>query len=346
MIKVTTEINITMADIVQAFNQYRQLHNQEPDVNTRLSLPAEITINDTLSNIIKEYDFKQYDAKEYNTAFTELVSKGEGQQGSFIYDLTIFNRYSRPMLKYLEKTPVSTLQIGPGGSLGCEVLFSLIGVKEAYTLDPFPLLSFDLEIFMNSLQKLFQLLSHLEFITGGAYFEMPEYQTLDTGHYRVGDCCIRHFGNRTFEDTGFADEKIDFLFSHATFEHVRDPVKCIKEIKRILKPGGLTAHCIDLRDHRDFNRPLEFLRESEESWRFIMDDYCRFVPHGYMNRFRASEFRSVFESEGFEILEYIPEMRVDKEEIESVMQHFDERFRVQPVDDLAITTLFIVARKK
>ncbi len=39
----------------------------------------------------------------------------------------------------------------------------------------------------------------------------------------------------------FADETFDVVFAHAVFEHLKEPVSAIKEIHRVLKPGGLVA---------------------------------------------------------------------------------------------------------
>jgi ubiquinone/menaquinone biosynthesis C-methylase UbiE len=165
------------------------------------------------------------------------------------------------------------------------------------------------------------------------------------GHFQIGESVIEHIHPRTFEETGFENESIDFLFSHATLEHVTSPLKCIQETHRVLKKGGITAHCIDLRDHRDFNQPLGFLRESDENWAAMMKEYCRHDGSGYMNRWRASEFKNVFEREGFELLEHEAEMKVSDEVIDAELPLLDDKYRSFEQEDLMTTTLFLVARK-
>jgi len=346
MIRLNTDISLTVGDIAKTLKQYREQNSRDADLGTVLRMPVEIVIEDELAGIIRSYNFSQYDGMEYNLAFSELLKRGEKHQGSIIYDFSIFRRYSRIINRFLDKVPETTLQIGPGGSLGCEVLFTMMGVKRAYTLDPYPLLGFDIDVFMGALQSLFHILSFIRLVAGLEKLPLiPEYQSQGTGEYRIGENMVKHFDNRTFEKTGFQAEDVEFLFSHATFEHVRSPMDCIREIHRVLSPGGVTAHCIDLRDHRDFERPLDFLRYSWEEWEDVMQEYCKSVPHGYMNRWRASEYIAAFKEAGFEILEARAEMRLDEAVLESQVRSFDRKYLSFSKDDLAVATLFIVARK-
>ena len=45
----------------------------------------------------------------------------------------------------------------------------------------------------------------------------------------------------------FDDGRFDAVFSHAMLEHLRDPLKALAEMRRVLKPGGIAGiRCIDL----------------------------------------------------------------------------------------------------
>ena len=39
----------------------------------------------------------------------------------------------------------------------------------------------------------------------------------------------------------FAGETFDVVFSHTVFEHLKEPVSALREIRRVLKPGGIVA---------------------------------------------------------------------------------------------------------
>ena len=39
------------------------------------------------------------------------------------------------------------------------------------------------------------------------------------------------------------------------------------EWRRILKPGGISAHIAGLADHRDFSKPYEYLKLKPAAWR-------------------------------------------------------------------------------
>ena len=96
------------------------------------------------------------------------------------------------------------------------------------------------------------------------------------------------------ENLDLPDGSMDMVFSLAALEHVNRPQAVIDNIFRMTRPGGWCLHAIDLRDHRDFDRPLDFLKMDEASYRAAR-------PNGE-NRWRASDFLEAFSTAGFEIV--------------------------------------------
>lgn len=69
-------------------------------------------------------------------------------------------------------------------------------------------------------------------IGSGGYNQVKNAVNIDP--YRVDDNTVKAFG----EDMPFEDESIDVALCIAVLEHVKEPAKIVKEIKRVLKNGG------------------------------------------------------------------------------------------------------------
>lgn len=93
---------------------------------------------------------------------------------------------------------------------------------------------------------------------------------------------------------------IDAVFSNAVLEHVYGVPAAAEQLYRVTRPGGFGQHQVDFRDHRNFERPLEYLLFSER-------DFARLFTrsHGEVgNRWRAPEFHAALAGVGFEVLDF------------------------------------------
>lgn len=113
---------------------------------------------------------------------------------------------------------------------------------------------------------------------------------------------------------------VDIIFSNAVLEHVYDPEKACSELARITKKDGKGFHQVDFRDHRDFDRPLEFLLMADEEFNKLFKD----VNGECGNRLRPFEFASIFESTGFEVLKYASNMEVDDKYMEAFLERMNK----------------------
>lgn len=72
---------------------------------------------------------------------------------------------------------------------------------------------------------------------------------IDQNDLQVGEALkLHHAPNLTFSagnvyQLPFEDESFDLVFSHALFEHLGEPHTALREIGRVLKPGGLVGLC-------------------------------------------------------------------------------------------------------
>jgi hypothetical protein len=113
------------------------------------------------------------------------------------------------------------------------------------------------------------------------------------------------------------------------------------------QPGGLLLHFIDLRDHRDFARPLAFLTMTAEEYAALNTE----------NRLRASDWFALFETHGFERIDFdimssvkdAAELRYVRDPTPWVTTEmrstFKSPFDVKDVEDLSILGLRVLYRK-
>ena len=199
------------------------------------------------------------------------------------------------------------LEIGPGANLANAALFVKAGADEAVCIDVMP--------WLEHRQPLYDALGIDADVLERVRYECP--------------CAI--------ESAAFPDESFDVILSHACFQRFYDPQAATRNIARMLRPGGVTTHQIDFRDHRDPARPLEFLKTGDLLWRLATS---RSYPP---NRWRASDVREAFVATGLEVLELDVNLRT--EVAPELAASFAPRFRRKTLDDLGALGLFIVARK-
>lgn len=98
--------------------------------------------------------------------------------------------------------------------------------------------------------------------------------------------------------SSIGDATIDFTYSNAVLEHISEIEAVTREIARVMKPGAKGAHQIDLRDHRNFDRPLEHLVMAESDFLITSVD----VHNEFGNRLRASEFDAHWNARGLAVV--------------------------------------------
>lgn len=132
---------------------------------------------------------------------------------------------------------------------------------------------------------------------------------------------------------------VDLIISHAVFEYPPPDLimDILKEFKRILRPGGVMSHWIDLRDeYAYFDKkitPYNFLRFSPQSWRLINNPL---IP---LNRLRISDFRRAIGETGFRIVE---ENIARGEEADLARVPLAKEFRAYATDDLLALDAWLV----
>ena len=141
--------------------------------------------------------------------------------------------------------------------------------------------------------------------------------------------------------TSFDDDSFDLVISDNVLEHVERTAlqKNIKDIARILKPGGFSCHHIVLSDHlAEYDSQIHrknYLRYSEKVWKTFFENKVQ-----YINRVQSPEWLRLFRAAGFQLLENITQWRVDINKLKIA-----EQFRDIPRQDLECCGLNLLHRK-
>lgn len=224
------------------------------------------------------------------------------------YPASVFQKH-RTAIEKIRPVAGRVLEIGPGGDVAVAALFVKNGAADAVCIDNEPWLS----------------------DASNLYAELG----LDDGILER----VRYVSDCPIETVPFEDGSFDVIFSQACLEHIADPAAAIRNIARLLKPGGVTTHEIDLRDHRDFEDPLRLLKHRDLTWRLAMSRRPA-AP----NRWRMSDYQREFENAGLEIVELVRAGQVTLSEAER--KSFAPRFRGLSLHDLGTTQIFLTAVKR
>jgi SAM-dependent methyltransferase len=282
-----------------------------------------------------------YSAKEY--LLFKLLEDLRIVQGSSLRTFNIAKSYVETAQRTLgDLTGISVLELGPGPTLSAGIVFRELGAKEYFGVDIFRDPTFNTRATLQVVQELTRM-SFCDFVDNfngrplGYVNEGPISDNIDLDDKRI------HFVRpRDFYELPYQAGTIDFLFSHFTFEHAQKPNELIDEIARVLRPGGVTSHFIDIEDHSDFSRPFDYLVYSDEEW-----DAC-YGPEGrpvwmYENRLRASDFRNLFEKSGLKVVESNP-LRSAKMP-DDIRRRLAPRFLDYSQEDLETVWYLITCRK-
>ena len=161
-------------------------------------------------------------------------------------------------------------------------------------------------------------------------------------------------------------EPFDLALSNAVVQEIHDPAPTFEGLDRVLKPGGLSLHKIDLTDYGVFSgagmNPLTFLTVGDAVYRLMSEGA------GVVNRRTADYYRGLMRRMGYDAKFYVTEvigrgrrgdMRTRRERplagvdytdetlalVREIRPRLVERYRSLPDEDLIVAGTFMVARK-
>jgi SAM-dependent methyltransferase len=153
----------------------------------------------------------------------------------------------------------------------------------------------------------------------------------------LADCHAQYLTDGLAALRRLPSASIDFQFSQAVLEHIRrrDFADLVTELRRILRPGGVSSHRIDLRDH--LGGALNNLRFPAGLWE--ADWFAR--SGFYTNRLRMSEMLATFRDAGFAV----DVVAVDRwPALPTPRRHLAAAFRELSDDELLVSGFDVVLR--
>ena len=232
-----------------------------------------------------------------NEACERLLGLPETNERSLEYGLRVADAWRAQLTAHgVPWEGARVLEIGPGYTLACGIALVCEGAARYVAVDMFPILSRSPTLYAR-LRRLLadrsggdggRALARFDALVGLSGEEValagPELEV----HCPVDAACMP-----------FPDASFDVVLSLACFEHLRDPAGVARECRRVLAPGGVGLHQVDMRDHRDFAAPHEFLVYEDDEW----SEMFRTEPFAYTNRLRQGEVLEVFRAAGHKEVE-------------------------------------------
>jgi len=256
----------------------------------------------------------------------QLAKSGE----TLDYAEIIFNEYFQHYLDHAGGFPaISMMELGPGTNLAVGLYFLLAGAAHYVAVDA-------LAAFPERPKEFYQhVIAEIKKrprLVGRSSIEDSEIEAI----LQMKETCVWNPQRLQYltpifaEKIPLSDASFDYIFSNASFEHFENPEIVIREVYRLLKSDGYTVHQIDLRDHIDFEKPLEFLKVAQADYNFTS-------PYG-TNRWRSIDFANAFREGGFRQvrIEITDRHEINDAEYSGFDSYFTSRYDRKELEIVAI----------
>lgn len=182
------------------------------------------------------------------------------------------------------RAEINVLELGPGDSAFTAVIAKSMGANRVWLVDAGDFAVTD----MNEYRALFALLRKHG-------FALKNIQNPQSFSEVLAQCNAAYLTGGVSSLAHIENQSVDFCFSNAVLEHIpkKDMKLLARELKRVLRAGGICVHRVDLQDH--LCGELNNLRFSEKMWESRLFRSAGF----YTNRIRYAEMIELFEQAGF-----------------------------------------------
>ena len=107
----------------------------------------------------------------------------------------------------------------------------------------------------------------------------------------------------------YRDDEFDLVVSHEVLEHIKDVDGALAELRRVMKPGGLTYIYVHLYTSLSgghsiaWKYPDEAPSDNVPPWDHLRQNLYPEIP-SWINRWREYQYREAFDTAGFEIVDW------------------------------------------
>lgn len=289
--------------------------------------------------------------------FRQLINELQGQinnQATPFYAFHVYREMDQ-LVRLHQGFPRRVLELGPGSSLGALVCFLAGGAERAAGVDIQPI---------ERHPEFYRILKDYLACVAGFRWWRPFAAMDNRPNIRYPDSWervdvekllerVEYFAPRSANDLPFQEGEFDLIYSCAAMEHFDKPQEVVREIRRVLVPGGLTIHEIDLRHHRHADS-LGHLRLSEEEYQREAKKYGdgrgidqilngHWTGEVFCNRLLASDWKRIFLDEGLQILQFDTLCEVDLATIDPAQ--YAAPFCARSKNELAPLLIRVVAKR-
>jgi SAM-dependent methyltransferase len=254
-------------------------------------------------------------------------------KGAAAYAIQIAKGYLSILTTYgIDPRGKSIIEFGPGRDFGPALI--LIGLGASVTLADKYLASWD-DAFHSGIYRELIVAAPAEF---PGLDIRPLQEAISTRSHRItGLTCI----STGLEKISIPAESIDVSLSNAVFEHLYDSRLAISSLARMTRKGGWGFHQIDMRDHRDFSKPLEYLAIPDREFsRLLAKCNCECG-----NRLRYGEFEEFFVANGFKVERIEKNMFAEDAYLEALRPRLPARYQALELDQLKVISGRFYVRK-
>lgn len=157
-------------------------------------------------------------------------------------------------------------------------------------------------------------------------------------------CGIHYHAPADASASGLANASLDLVYSNTVLEHVPQPTiaALFAEAFRVLRPGGVMVHLIDLSDHFAHADPsitsINFLQFSEQQFARYNTIFC------YQNRLRPRAYEQMVKDQGFKILYWVPKLNERALEALPTLS-ISADFTGHSLEELCTSSICVVAQR-